>query len=258
VRGSEPRATIPGAVRQIRTTDGPPSGLPFAQVSDLARAAFDVSREYVLIRRTIRVSADVAGAAWSETRAMAERPARTFRSGDALFAFDADLAITSWNRASEELTGVSADEAVGRYCWEILGGHDERGNLVCHRGCSNGRLAREGWPVRCQGLVVKAREGKRRIEVSTVAVEDGDRPLFLHVMVPRRQTPSPPVSARLTPRQEEVLGLLADGVPAKVIAARLGIAEATVRNHIRAILVELGTHSQLEAIAKARHLQLVT
>jgi Bacterial regulatory proteins, luxR family len=44
---------------------------------------------------------------------------------------------------------------------------------------------------------------------------------------------------------------MAEGLPAKVIAARLGIAEATVRNHIRAILVALGTHSQLEAIARA-------
>lgn len=190
---------------------------------------------------------------------MAERAARTLRSGDAVFAFDADLTIVSWNRAAEELTGVSADEAVGRYCWEVLGGHDERGNVVCHRRCSNARLARERWPVRCQGLLVRAGKGKRRVEVSTLAVDDGDRLLFLHVMVPRRETASPQApTAGLTPRQQEVLGLLADGVPAKVIAARLGIAEATVRNHIRAILLELGTHSQLEAIAKAHRLQLVT
>ena len=43
--------------------------------------------------------------------------------------------------------------------------------------------------------------------------------------------------------------------PAKVIAARLGLAEDTVRNHIRAILMALGSHSQLEAVAKARVLQ---
>jgi PAS domain S-box-containing protein len=189
---------------------------------------------------------------------MAERPSTEFRSGDAVFAFDPDLAIVSWNRAAEELTGVSADEAVGRYCWEVLGGHDERGDLVCHRGCSTGRLAREGWPVPCRGLLIKAREGKRRVEVSTVAVDEGDRQLFLHVMVPRRDTASRPAgSVVLTPRQEQVLRLLADGVPAKVIAARLGLAEATVRNHIRALLLALGTHSQLEAVAKARLLRVL-
>jgi PAS domain S-box-containing protein len=190
---------------------------------------------------------------------MVERSAKAFRSGDALFAFDADLTVVSWNRAAEELTGVSADDAVGRHCWEVLGGRDERGDIVCHAGCSTARLAREGWPVRCQGLLIKAREGKRRVEMSTVAVDDGDRPLFLHVIVPRRETASPrAVPVSLTPRQRQVLMLLADGVPAKVIATRLGLAEATVRNHIRAILVALGTHSQLEAIAKARRMQLIT
>jgi PAS domain S-box-containing protein len=182
---------------------------------------------------------------------MPERPVRAVRSGDALFGFDADLTIVSWNRAAEELTGVSADEAVGRYCWEVLGGHDERGNLVCHRGCSTARLARERWPVSCQGLLIRAREGRRRVEVSTIAVEAGDRSLFVHVMVPSETAEPRAPPAALTTRQRQVFGLLAEGVPAKVIAARLGIAEATVRNHIRAILVELGSHSQLEAIAKA-------
>ncbi len=199
------------------------------------------------------------GCRLGETRAMVERSAKAFRSGDALFAFDADLTVVSWNRAAEELTGVSADDAVGRRCWEVLGGRDERGNIVCHPGCSTARLAREGWPVRCQGVLIKAREGARRVEMATVAVDEGERPLFLHVMVPRRETSSPPaVPVSLTRRQRQVLALLADGVPAKVIAARLGLAEATVRNHIRAVLVALGTHSQLEAIAKARRLQLIT
>ena len=190
---------------------------------------------------------------------MAQRPTKTFHSGDALIAFDPDLTIVSWNRAAEELTGVSAEAAVGRYCWEVLGGHDEGGNLVCHPGCSTARLAREGWPVPCQGLLIKARDGERRVAVSTVVVDEGDRRLFAHVMVPHLETPSPrAVPVVLTPRQRQVLRLLADGVPAKVIATRLGLAEATVRNHIRAILAALETHSQLEAIAKARRLQLIT
>jgi PAS domain S-box-containing protein len=190
---------------------------------------------------------------------MTEPPTKTFRSGDALFVFDPDLTIVAWNRAAEELTGVAADAAVGRRCWEVLGGHDERGNLVCHPGCSTARLAREGWPVACQGLLIKTREGERRVAVSTVAVDDGDRPLFAHVMVPHGEPASPgTVPVELTPRQQQVLGLLADGVPAKVIATRLGLAEATVRNHIRAILAALEAHSQLEAIAKARQLQLIT
>jgi PAS domain S-box-containing protein len=191
-----------------------------------------------------------------ETRGMTERSESVFRSGDALFTFDSELRIVSWNPAAEELTGRSADETVGRFCWEVIGGHTADGACVCHRGCSAARLAREGWPVPCQLMHIKARDGKRQVEVSTVAVDDGGRRLFLHLMVPAERD-SRAARESLTMRQTEVLELLADGLPAKTIASRLGVAETTVRTHIHAILVELGTHSQLEAIAKARRLQLV-
>ena len=190
---------------------------------------------------------------------MAQRLGKAFRSGDPVVAFEPDLTIVSWNKAAEDLTGVSAHNAIGRRCWEVLGGHDERGNLVCHPGCSYARLAREGWPVPGSGLMIKTPSGTRRVDVSTLAIDDPDRPLLLHVFVPRRARPRPrtaPVS--LTPRQRQVLRLLADGVPAKVVAARLGLAEATVRNHIRAILAALDAHSQLEAVAQARRLRLVS
>jgi DNA-binding NarL/FixJ family response regulator len=89
-------------------------------------------------------------------------------------------------------------------------------------------------------------------------VEDGDRRLFLHLMLPRREEgASAGAQSPLTPRQQQVLARLADGMPAKVIAARLGLAEATVRNHVRGVLGALGVHSQLEAVAKARRLELV-
>jgi DNA-binding CsgD family transcriptional regulator len=61
----------------------------------------------------------------------------------------------------------------------------------------------------------------------------------------------------LTGRQLEILGLIADGIPAKVISVRLGLSETTVRNHIRGILVRLGCHSQLEAVATARRAGLL-
>ena len=187
---------------------------------------------------------------------MAERSESAFRSGDALFVFDAELRIVSWNAAAEKLTGVSADDAVGRYCWEVIGGHAEGGGRICHQGCSAARLAREGWPVPCQLLHIKARDAERKVELSTVAIDDGERRLCLHLMLPAEPR-SPSTDDVLTARQTEVLELLADGLAAKAIATRLGVAETTVRSHIHAILVELGTHSQLEAIAKARRLQLV-
>ena len=187
-----------------------------------------------------------------------------FRSGDALFALDRDLTIVSWNRAAEQLTGITAEEALGNPCWEVVGGVDEQGSLVCHAGCSGARLAGEGWPVQCRRLLVKTGDGTRRaVWLSTIAVRDGRDPLYLHLLrdgpdAPPPDAPSLPGAApRLTSRQQEILLLMRDGLPAKAIAGRLGIADPTVRNHIRAILLELGSHSQLEALAKARRWGLI-
>lgn len=183
-----------------------------------------------------------------------------FASGDPLFVFDGELRVLAWNTAAERLTGLKASEAIGRYCWEVLSGRDDTGNLVCHPGCSFARLAREGWPVPCHALVVRAQKDNHRIALSTVAVGRGDERVFLHLMVPPpmdASTKRERVGLHLTARQRETLRLLDEGMPAKAIAAQLGLAEHTVRNHIRAVLLELGSHSQLEALAKARRLGLI-
>jgi PAS domain S-box-containing protein len=176
-----------------------------------------------------------------------------FRTGDALFVFDGDLTVRSWNRSAEELTGLPAAEAVGRPCWDVLGGRDPDGALICHAGCSGARLAQEGWPVRCRELVVRTRAGRRRVLLSTIAIDqDGER-LFLHLMRSGAETrrQEAPDDVDLTPRQREVLELIAEGLTGKTIAERLGITVPTVRNHIRAILIEFGAHSQVEALAAA-------
>jgi len=64
--------------------------------------------------------------------------------------------------------------------------------------------------------------------------------------------------ATLSRRQREVLELLADGLSARQIAERLGIAETTARNHIHALLCRLGCHSQLQAVAVARQTHLIS
>ena len=61
----------------------------------------------------------------------------------------------------------------------------------------------------------------------------------------------------LTPREKEVLRLMAEGVASRDIAARLGISYTTVRTHIRSLGSKLGVHSKLEAIVKARELALI-
>jgi DNA-binding NarL/FixJ family response regulator len=61
----------------------------------------------------------------------------------------------------------------------------------------------------------------------------------------------------LTPRQLEVLELLCEGLPNKLICRRLNIASGTVKAHISCILRELSVGSRLQAVIVARGLKLV-
>ena len=66
---------------------------------------------------------------------------------------------------------------------------------------------------------------------------------------------APRVSAapvHLTPRQVEVLSLLCEGLPNKLICRQLNIATGTVKVHIGVILRELGVTSRLQAVVAAQ------
>ena len=53
----------------------------------------------------------------------------------------------------------------------------------------------------------------------------------------------------LTRREAEILGMLADGLANKEIAARLGISSHTVKTHVQALFAKLGADSRAEAVA---------
>jgi DNA-binding NarL/FixJ family response regulator len=56
----------------------------------------------------------------------------------------------------------------------------------------------------------------------------------------------------LTPREREVLALLADGARNSEIARQLGMTDKTVRNHVSAILMKLQVTDRTAAAIKAR------
>lgn len=55
----------------------------------------------------------------------------------------------------------------------------------------------------------------------------------------------------LTPRQRDVLNLLASGCLHKTIAERLGIAKSTVSEHVEAVVKRLGARNSVHAVAIA-------
>lgn len=65
------------------------------------------------------------------------------------------------------------------------------------------------------------------------------------------------ISEPLTPREMEVLQLLASGIPNKTIGNRLSITDHTVKFHVNAIMTKLGVQSRTEAVVRATKLGLI-
>ena len=78
--------------------------------------------------------------------------------------------------------------------------------------------------------------------------------LVLHPEVLARSTAGDTAIASgtpLTPREREILELMADGANNRIIASRLAISRHTVKFHVAAILAKLGAGTRTEAVALA-------
>ena len=68
----------------------------------------------------------------------------------------------------------------------------------------------------------------------------------------------PFVEEALTPREVQVLELLAEGLPNKAIAERLGISDQTVKFHVSSISGKLGAANRTDAVRRALRRGLIT
>jgi DNA-binding NarL/FixJ family response regulator len=91
------------------------------------------------------------------------------------------------------------------------------------------------------------------IEAALAGLVTLDEPLAEAALrSPARSLPEP-----LTPRETEVLQLVAEGLTNRRIGERLGISEHTAKFHVNAILGKLGARSRSEAVAAAARLGLL-
>lgn len=200
-------------------------------------------------------------------------------TADPAFVVDERGLVTGWNEAAEALLGHSAEEMLGHPCYEVLCGRDTFGNRFCDEECAIKRMAKRGEPAHLFVLDMRNASGERlpmRISVLRLSQEDPSRFLLVHMLQPVRMFGSSgseltmtdeaqatlaaadSLSAseqerirKLTPRETEVLRLLAAGRSSQDVANELFISLTTVRTHVQNILRKLEVHSQLEAVALA-------
>jgi DNA-binding NarL/FixJ family response regulator len=93
--------------------------------------------------------------------------------------------------------------------------------------------------------------GAEEIAAAVQAVAAGLLVLHPEFAAPVEPTPAGVAAAGtlLTPRERQVLSMLADGLGNKAIAARLGISDHTVKAHVAGIFEKLGVSTRAEAAA---------
>jgi PAS domain S-box-containing protein len=202
------------------------------------------------------------------------------RTGDAVYVVGPDYRIVHWDEQMESLTGVLSEEALGRPCYEAVLGEREDGGPFCAHGCSVMHLARAHRPVSSFEMRIRTRSGDRRwVSVSNLSLETEEGPFLVHLLrdsqgthdalrmahgliqlSSKKEAPAPRRQdiPALTPRQLEVLKLLSEGKSVREIGKELYLSEATVRNHVRSLLQAMGAHSQLEVLAIAREMGILT
>jgi len=101
------------------------------------------------------------------------------------------------------------------------------------------------------GVLFRNLDGERLL-VALRAVANGVaviEPAFARALVTSRASAAEALA--LTPRETEVLALLAEGLSNKLIADRLKISEHTAKFHVNALFAKLGAETRTEAVVLA-------
>lgn len=146
-----------------------------------------------------------------------------------------DGTVVDANNAAVSLLGPSA----GHRCCDVVRADDATGHRVCTSNCAHATP-----------------EGGQR-DAGAVHVRGTDARLVCSAVGEHRVItliPSPPIGSTtepLTPREREVLALVARGYTSHRIARRLGVSLATVRTHVEHARAKLGARSRSQAVARA-------
>lgn len=195
---------------------------------------------------------------------------------------DGDHRITGVNKAFQDLTGYSQDEAIGRSAhdlqlWDRSEQRAAAENHLKERGgfrVWDGRLLpKAGEPVHClvsaetisvngspcllwlyQDITERRRTERELVDAIDAVMKDASwlsRSIIDKLATLRRPGPHVP-NVELSPREREILTLICDDLDDAQIAERLGRSRNTVRNHVARIYAKIGVNRRSGAVIWGR------
>jgi PAS domain S-box-containing protein len=162
---------------------------------------------------------------------------------DGVFTVSHDWRITSFNRAAEEITGISRSEAIGRFCWEVF-----RSNM-CEGDCALRRTMKEGRSfVSTSTYIIKSNKKRIPISVSTALLRNEQNEILGGVETFRDNTVVEELRRELNDSFNQGDMVSRSRLMKKIFAVLPQIAESD-----SAVLIEGATGTGKEMLAKAVH-----
>jgi PAS domain S-box-containing protein len=167
---------------------------------------------------------------------------------------DADGRFVRMNAAAERAIGSSNAHWLGRHFTEPVP-PEARENVEAQFR----RAVETGEPTDFETVFTDASGHIRGVRAQHLPLRRGDAIVGVLILAfDVRQPPSGlELHPRLTPRQREILELLARGLSTSEIAKELTLSTETVRNHLRRVFGELNVHTRVEAIVAAQRFGLL-
>jgi PAS domain S-box-containing protein len=170
-------------------------------------------------------------------------------SRNAMVLLDEHRRHVDVNGAYLKLAGYTRDEVIGRPVWEHVAGGPLLTDRQWERAVARGELSGQAGIVCADGTIVTV-QFAGHTEVAT-----GQRlVLFVVLSTSRwgqhsRRDPTPATDEALSPREREIVRLVAAGQTGPEIAEHLHISHATVRTHVRNAMAKVGARSRAHLVA---------
>ena len=179
------------------------------------------------------------------------------------YGIDLEQNIVFWNSQAERILGYTAQDVLGRKCYAVAQGVRIDGiTPLCSEDCPAVTAAKHGRIPPAAQVRMRCASGKwkRMTVIPLIATDHADEVVLVHMFhetSPDDPGSSPSAELPLTPRELEILRLLASGLRPADVAEQLFISVHTVRKHISNACEKLHSHGMMSAVLAAQRQRLL-